>query len=381
MAKRKYPKLPNGFGSVKRLSGNRTNPFAVYPPVSEYNENGSAITPKALTYVDEWLKGVGVLTAYHNGTYTPGMEIPDYLACKKPAELVQGILAEYNTVKRMKAAEPPKMTFKEVYEDFYKWKFEKDTSKNYSKSAKSSSQAAFKNFSSLHDKVFEDLHHDDLQQAIDACPLKHASLELMVSLMHQMYAYAKIYKIITINESEYLKINKEDDDEHGVPFSNAEMKILWDNQSNVAAEFMLIMCYSGYRIAAYQNLKVDLDERSFTGGVKTRTSKNRTVPIHSGILPLVKRRMERDGELLLCTPSVFRRDYMYPTLEMLGIEKHTPHDCRHTFSRLCEEAEVNENDRKRMMGHSFGNDVTNRVYGHRTIEDLRTEIEKIKICY
>ena len=33
-----------------------------------------------------------------------------------------------------------------------------------------------------------------------------------------------------------------------------------------------------------------------------------------------------------------------------------------------------------MLGHSFGSDITNRIYGHRTLEDLRVEIEKIKIC-
>lgn len=32
-----------------------------------------------------------------------------------------------------------------------------------------------------------------------------------------------------------------------------------------------------------------------------------------------------------------------------------------------------------MLGHSFGADITNSVYGHRSIEDLRKEIEKIKI--
>ena len=32
-----------------------------------------------------------------------------------------------------------------------------------------------------------------------------------------------------------------------------------------------------------------------------------------------------------------------------------------------------------MMGHSFPNDVTNAIYGHRDLEDLRSEIEKIKI--
>ena len=73
------------------------------------------------------------------------------------------------------------------------------------------------------------------------------------------------------------------------------------------------------------------------------------------------------------------REEMYSILEDIGIEKHTPHDCRHTFSRLCEKYNVNDNDRKRMLGHSFGNDITNRIYGHRTVEDLLEQIEKILV--
>lgn len=46
---------------------------------------------------------------------------------------------------------------------------------------------------------------------------------------------------------------------------------------------------------------------------------------------------------------------------------------------LCERYGVRENDRKRMIGHAFKDDVTNAVYGHRTVEDLRAEIEKIQI--
>lgn len=69
---------------------------------------------------------------------------------------------------------------------------------------------------------------------------------------------------------------------------------------------------------------------------------------------------------------------MYESLDIIGIGKHTPHDCRHTFSKLCEHFEVKENDRKRMLGHAFS-DMTNKVYGHRELEDLRHEIEKIQI--
>ena len=69
---------------------------------------------------------------------------------------------------------------------------------------------------------------------------------------------------------------------------------------------------------------------------------------------------------------------MRQTLAKLGLKK-SPHSCRHTFSRLCESYGVREADRKRMLGHSFGNDITNGVYGHRTLEELRTEIEKIQV--
>ena len=40
--------------------------------------------------------------------------------------------------------------------------------------------------------------------------------------------------------------------EHGIPFSDDELKILWENEDNPVIEFVLIMCYSGYRITAYK---------------------------------------------------------------------------------------------------------------------------------
>lgn len=110
-------------------------------------------------------------------------------------------------------------------------------------------------------------------------------------------------------------------------------------------------------------------------------SKNRIVPIHSSIYDIVSSRCAENSRNLLGMSTCAFRKEMTKALKTLGIEKHTPHDCRHTFSVLCEKYGVNENDRKRMMGHSFGSDITNRKYGHRTVDDLRKEIEKIKACY
>lgn len=73
--RKKYPRLPNGYGSIKYLGKKRRNPYGVYPPVTEFTVDGVPITPKALCYVDDWMKGFIILTAYKAGNYTPGMEL------------------------------------------------------------------------------------------------------------------------------------------------------------------------------------------------------------------------------------------------------------------------------------------------------------------
>ncbi len=100
MAKRKkYPKLPNGYGSIKYLGGKRRNPYAVHPPTTEFNLNGVPQTPKALCYVSDWITGFAVLTAYKAGTYYPGMEnelSPGNL--ESSSSLAQKILSDYNRI-------------------------------------------------------------------------------------------------------------------------------------------------------------------------------------------------------------------------------------------------------------------------------------------
>ena len=383
MAKRKkYPKLPNGYGSIKYLGKGRRNPYGVYPPTTEFTLEGIPVTQPALCYVDSWLKGFSVLMSFKAGTYTPGMEKGlkiDDSDVKGLSELAQKILADYNRVKGIKQQEEKGKTFEEVYNDFFKYKYESPDSKTYSQASVYSTRAAFKNCAALHDREFCSLRHDDLQGVLNACSLKHSSQELILSLYHQLYAYADIYELCEKDYSAHVKIPKEDDDEHGVAFTEAELKILWANKSDPIVELILIMCYSGYRISAYKTMEVNLEDKFFRGGVKTKAGKNRIVPIHSGIYDFVWHRMEVYGKLLPMTANSFRPE-MYATLNRLNLASHTPHDCRHTFSYLCEKYGINENDRKRMLGHSFGGDITNGIYGHREIEDLRKQIEKIKIC-
>lgn len=386
MAKRKkYPKLPNNFGSIRYLGKGRRNCYAVHPPAA-IDKTGKTVRPPAICYVDDYLKGFTVLTAYKAGTYQPGMEETLEISPTTDVDsLIHRIISDYNTIKGVEEKHPEihKFTFSEVYEQFMAWKFPEDT--ELSRSSKASYQSAYKRTASIHECIFEDLKAPDLQKVIDDCTLKKSSLSALLILFKQMYKYAIYAEIVSENKALYVTINSKDDVEHGTPFSDQELQILWCNTDDPEVQLILIMCYSGWRIGEVLKLTTNLEEHYFQGGIKTKSGKNRVVPIHPAIYDFAKQKvLSQNGKLYPYAQTHHRRAHFYPTLERLGIvgnPKHTPHDCRHTFSALCEKYGVRENDRKRMLGHSFGNDITNAVYGHRTLEELRTEIEKIKVPF
>lgn len=376
--RKKHPKLPSGWGSIRYLGNGRRNCYAVHPPATECAEKGYYIKPKAICYVQDWYVGFAVLNAWRAGTYKPGDEVALAKMAVTDTAALDGIIGRI--LKDAAISRPEdrnRKTFAEVYADFCEWKFGEHAKKKLSQSTRNSMAAAYKNLSPLHNMPFEDIRLDDMQRILDQCPLAESSVELMVTLLRQMYGYAEARELCAKDYSRHLVMPDKKGDEHGVPFTDQDLETLWLHADDKTVEMILVMCYSGFRISAYLSMEVNLEEWYFRGGIKTRSGKDRIVPVHSSIMTLVRRRMDRDGTMLGCTPATFG-SRMKKALAALGIEEHTPHDCRHTFSTLCEKYGVNERDRKRMLGHSFGNDITNGIYGHRSLEDLRSEIEKIK---
>lgn len=377
MRRKKHIKLPNGYGSIKHLSGKRRNPYAVYPPVTEWDMDGRAQPVKALCYVDSWYKGFTVLTWLHNGEWEPGRELELYNLDEQKVndDLVAQVLRRYALSERQRA---DSRTFRDVYEDFFMWKFKKPYSGRGTTSSERAYVAGFKNSAEIHDKPFANLRTQELQNVLDhqSTRLKHSSLELIKLTFNAVYSYALSMDMIDKNYGSFCKIPIPDDDVHGIPFSDAELETLWAHSMDPVAEIALILTYSGWRIGELKTLTVDLTEDCMRGGSKTKAGKNRVVPIHPTIRPLVQHRLA-DGELLPWTPSTYGQK-LRALCNELGLSDHTPHDARHTFNALCDRYGVNERDKKLMLGHSF-QDVTNSVYMHRTLEELRAEL--VKICY
>lgn len=322
---RKMHRLPNGFGSIKKLSGVRRNPYGAYPPVTSYYNNGAPMPTKAIGYY------------------------PTYAAAFQA-------LTEWN-------AEPfhtEKITFSACYGIFYEHKF--NGKRKYSLSLKQSMNAAYKNCESIHGKIMDNITPKELQKIIDNCPLKHSSVELIVYLLKSMWKFAEQNYYVRKDVAKYLKINVPEDDEHGEPFTEEEIRILWQHTDDTVCLSALSMIYSGFRVSALKDWKVDIKEQTIYGGVKTG---KRTVPIHPSILPFV------------CKAKSVRSQEFRKQLSRYGITNHTPHDCRHTFSWLCDRYKVDTISKHMLMGHSLGNDVEAKVYSHRTMDELRTEINKI----
>lgn len=372
---RRHRKLPNGSGSIKHLSGKRSRPWAAYPPVTQFSLNGSPILGPAIGYFKVYDEAYQALMLYQN---TPDDIKKSNLSF---SDLCAALLSNRSCTISTKNIN---ITFAELYEQYFESKY-KNSKRKLSAAAKYSAQAAFNNCQKLHDRKFVDLKKNDLQDIIDTCPLKHSSLELIVSLFKGMYAYAVQNDIVEKDYSQFVCINIPDDDENGVPFSSNAIDILWRNKDKENVGMILLMIYTGFRITAYQTIQYNESGQYFQGGVKTAASKNRIVPLHPAIQSFAK----DFAQSYLTGSETFVvnrfRNHFYKTLDSLGLAvsdsgtKHTPHDCRHTFSWLCDKYGVDDMSKHLLMGHSLGNDIEKSVYGHRTFEELKAEIGKIVV--
>lgn len=345
--RKKHKKLPNGFGSIKKFSGNRRNPYAAYPPTTEYNLNGTPVSVPAIGYYEDWYSAFDALREYNHNPYD--------IASKS-------------------------LTFSDVYLQWWRVKFESNNKKEYSEQTKKSYRWAYNQCTSIHNTLMTDIRKNEMQRIMDNCQLGFSSVRSIKNLFCQMFFYALENGIVDKDYSQFIEISIENDNEKGEPFTEEEISLLWKNQNDPSIQIILIMIYSGLRIGELKIVEIDLQKRCFKGGLKTQAGKNRIVPIHNSIYDFVKNFSQVNFHA-----GTFRDKKFYKLIQSIGMppltngKKHTPHDCRHTFSWLCDKYKVDDLSKHLIMGHSLGRDVERSTYGHRTFEQLTEEINKILI--
>ena len=365
-------RLPNGFGQITKLRNrNLRNPYRAMVTVGK-DENGKPICkllqPRAyfLTYNDAY----AALVEYN----------------KNPYDL------------------SPSITMRELYDRWSTTYFE-----TIEQSTIKSIKASWAYCSEIYDMKVTDVRARHIKGCINdgrrvingVEKYPSASFKQRIqSTFNSLLNYAVEYEIVDRNYAETVTLGLDNAREvtksrkEHMCYTDEEMKLLWDNVNIIPyVDLVLIQCYSGWRPQEIGRIKLedcDIEKWTFKGGMKTDAGEERTVPIHTRIRDLVKRRYDEavrmkskylfncnDGRGPFLNYDKYR-DRFLKILERLEMNpEHKCHDGRIHFVTMAKKYHMDEYSIKLLVGHAI-TDVTEKVYTKRDIEWLREELQKIR---
>lgn len=359
-------KRANGTGTVVKLSGNRRKPWMVKVP--EYNEDG---------------------------TFT-GRQIPiGYFATRPEADLC---LAEYNRSQGTYDVDKVQYTFAEVYADFKKEKFPtKDEQKLMKETQKKiigkvgisnmyQLSGSYKRSKKLWNRKYNELRKQDFKSVIDDCKNEVGTSKLnhIMSFFRALDDYALEQGIIQKGYAQFLEFVEEEVEEEKVPYSTEEIKTIWEYKGYFIADILLILLYSCMRINELLELEIKnifLNDNYMIGGLKTESGKNRIIPIHHIIKPIIRRYFNSNNKYLFTDEKSNKIEYANYRIDFnnfmneLNME-HISHETRLTGRSELDRKGANKICIDRILGHK-SQGIGERKYTDKTIEELVETIELI----
>lgn len=252
------------------------------------------------------------------------------------------------------------------------------------KSNQSSLKSAFKYCAPLSSMPYRQIKAYHMQDIIDSCGKGYSTQGAIKNLWGHLDKFALELDISSCRYSDLLS-SEPIPPTSRLPFTNEEITRLWENQTEEWVDTVLIFIYSGWRISELLALRpedIDLEAGTMKGGTKTKAGKGRIVPIHPKIRRFIEARLASNPPRLIAQNGkpISTTAYRAIWAEIMGkLEmQHTPHECRHTFETLLDAAGGNRRCIDLLMGHT-SKDTGNRVYNHKTIEELRATVELISI--
>lgn len=329
-------KLPNNYGSVSKLSGPYRRPYIVR------KSSGNGGKTIIIGYTASKEEGLALLAQYNANPWD---------------------------------VDRAGITLEKLYQLWEEKRKPKLGARN-----QSSLQAAYGHCKALGRMQYREIRAHHMQACIDDCGRGASTQAAIKNLWAHLDRFALELDIVTRCYSGLLTAATPPPTSH-TPFTPEEITRLLEHQSEPWVDSVLIFLYSGWRISELLALTpddVDLAAGTMKGGTKTDAGKNRIVPIHSKIRPLVEARLADNGPRLFCyqgkhVPVSTYRLLWRDIMKRLDIN-HVPHECRHTFETRLDSAGGNRRCIDLLMGHT-SKDVGNRVYNHKTLSELQNTVE------
>ena len=325
-------KNANGYGSVSKLKGKRRKPWVVrvtsgftYDPATHKRKQ----TQRYLGYYATRAEAQKALSDYNDNPYDL-----DYLTT----------------------------TFADCYEI---------VKKDFTESRKRNYYAAYKYLAPIKDFPIRSIKAPAMQKCIDACETTQ-QVEI-VTVCHKVFDYALKMEIIDRDPSRYIHHNTVAPEIDRVVFTADEIADVeqLDTWWRVCLACLL---YTGMRSKELRTLAaddIDLDNMI----IHIRQAKNRasirSIPLHSHARPFFSLYKEQGLGFYGKTHNGFNS-----AIKRSFAVLHHAHDARHTFATQARVCGVDPLVLQRLLGHT-PDTITERVYTHLTMDEMRKEIEKL----
>lgn len=324
----------NGDGSIFKLSGKRRKPYAV------------RVTIGWTTDGKQQYKYIG----YYSNKTDAKKALSEYIASPEKIKL-------------------ERQTLKMIFENM----LEKST---FSEGTKQQYTSGFKCLAPLHNKNIKDIELEEIESIIETqVPSAQARIKKTLA---NCYKYALRYEYVTRNLADFITVESTKAKEKSI-FTLDEIKELWKYAGTKRFDDVpLILLYSGLRISELLGVKtenIDLDNKTIHVTKSKTAAGIRVVPIHEKILPLIKKRYNKNNSHLFMidskplTYSQFNSSYW-------AVKAHTIHETRHTFITHLQKCSDDKIAIKKIVGHAT-DDITDH-YTHRTIDELHAVINKLE---
>lgn len=357
---------PNGYGSVKKLSGKRRRPYAAVVTVGFEKEARPDLAPLRSILSPELLDAVErEVSAHFEGlpVYRQKTAVIGYFETRAEALLA---LAEYN--KRPFNVRARDVLLSDVWEALRRDRFghlKAVTIRGY--------VHAWSNLAPLHDRKIRELRASDMQAVVDSFSnMSQSTQRGMIKVLHLLYRYALESDWVEKDYSRFVSVRAAAPSRERRPFSYDEMAVMLREPERFGP--VLVLIYTGLRVGEFLALRpedVDLERRIITvHGTKTKAA-DRLVPIHRDILGLVLPSL-RSG----CPYYVFFDEF--DALRKAQGWDHIIHETRHTFASVAQASGLDPYYIKQILGHESG-DLTKDVYTHVLEARLLREIDRFDI--
>ena len=227
-----------------------------------------------------------------------------------------------------------------------------------------------------------------LQKFFDDMDNSYGTKSFVRSILNMIFDFAVKNEFIETNKIKFIELGKNEKVIQRKIFTREEIKTIFDNldSNNRYIKKMtygtLILIYTGLRVGELINLKTkDVDlEKNIISIVESKTTAGiRKIPISEKILNLFKDNIDNTKEYFFFNKKGNKYEYFNfkfqfeKMLDLLGLERHTIHDTRHTFATLLNNANANSTSIIKLIGHSDFS-TTENIYTHKDIEELRKAV-------